>query len=240
MLEQFVQKLTELAAGEILEAHGKAYSRFQVHELETPARPPKAVELHTLAGVVDFIRTYREDFEDGCSIHVVSPTEVAVVSNLIGEFNQRFGYTKATPFLTGGFRFNAMRSIEEFVIALQACFVPDEQVEQILRVVGNVQAENVTTVTDDGVSQSVIARAGVARMEHVTVPNPVTLRPFRTFQEIEQPKSQYVLRMRRDGDQGLPTVGLFEVTDNQWQVEAVRAIQKYFESDTSIDVPVFA
>ena len=35
----------------------------------------------------------------------------------------------------------------------------------------------------------------------VIVPNPVKLRPYRTFAEIEQPESSYVFRIK-DGDRG--------------------------------------
>ena len=36
-------------------------------------------------------------------------------------------------------------------------------------------------------------------MADVKVPNPVTLRPFRTFIEVEQPESKFIFRMREGG-----------------------------------------
>ena len=110
----------------------------------------------------------------------------------------------------------------------------------ILQIVGNLRAEAVQVVADDGVSQQVTTKAGVARVENVTVPNPVGLRPYRTFQEIEQPASQYVLRMRREGGNGLPSIALHEVLDDQWRFKAVQQIKKFLESIVSpADVTIF-
>jgi hypothetical protein len=51
----------------------------------------------------------------------------------------------------------------------------------MLKVVGNIQEDNVKSVSDDGTSQAVVARIGVASVGNVEVPNPVTLAPYRTF-----------------------------------------------------------
>jgi hypothetical protein len=105
-------------------------------------------------------------------------------------------------------------------------------------VVGSIQTESVQTSTDDGVSQTVTARSGIAKLVSMEVPNPVVLRPFRTFPEIEQPASNFVLRMeRRDGK--LPRVALFETSDNQWKVEAVKKIGTYLR-DQNLGIPIFA
>jgi len=80
-------------------------------------------------------------------------------------------------------------------------------------------------LTSPGVSQSVTARAGLARVAEVPVTNPVTLRPYRTFAEVEQPASPFILRLKRkDGE--MPQCALFEADGGKWKIEAIQNIAR--------------
>ena len=67
---------------------------------------------------------------------------------------------------------------------MQAQFVQCDNVAAILRVVGNITATAEHKTLDDGVSQTVTARTGIAKIENAVVPNPVVLSPYRKFIEI--------------------------------------------------------
>lgn len=67
---------------------------------------------------------------------------------------------------------------------------------------------------------------GIAGKEDVIVPNPVTLRPYRTFLEVEQPESKFIFRIR-EGSDGQPMFKLVEADGGLWKYEAVDAIKKY-------------
>lgn len=67
---------------------------------------------------------------------------------------------------------------------------------------------------------------GVAAKADAIVPNPVSLAPYRTFQEVEQPISQFVFRI---GDRGTPEFKLVEAEGGIWKTEAVRKIKDYLE-----------
>lgn len=56
--------------------------------------------------------------------------------------------------------------------------------------------------------------------------NPVTLRPYRTFLEVEQPESKFIFRIR-EGSDGQPMFKLVEADGGLWKYEAVDAIKKY-------------
>ena len=51
----------------------------------------------------------------------------------------------------------------------------------------------------------------------------VMLRPFRTFLEVEQPESEFLLRV--DPDEG---IGFFEADGGIWKLEAKKNIADYF------------
>jgi hypothetical protein len=108
----------------------------------------------------------------------------------------------------------------------------------LLKLVGTIKSESVLTCDDDGTSQTVVASAGIARVETVRVPNPVSLCPYRTFAEVTQPASKYVVRMRAAGKEGeYPVIVLHEVEDRQWVLEAV-ALIAFWLKDRAPHVPV--
>jgi hypothetical protein len=95
-------------------------------------------------------------------------------------------------------------------------------------VVGNVKEENVRSIGDDGVSQSVTAKTGVATVEDVKVPNPVLLSPYRTFVEVTQPESAFVFRMKNG-----PVAALFEADGGAWRNAAIDAVADYLADELS-------
>ncbi|MGG1673296.1 hypothetical protein ACIFOE_22195 [Paenibacillus sp. NRS-1783] len=115
--------------------------------------------------------------------------------------------------------------IESFNILLQSCFVPTDMNAALLSIVGNVKDEKVVNYGDDGTSQQVTAKVGIATVEAVKLPNPVYLKPFRTFVEIEQPESAFVFRMK-DG----PSAAIFEADGGEWKLRAIAAIKDYLEA----------
>ena len=77
---------------------------------------------------------------------------------------------------------------------------------------------------DSGVTQTVEARAGVSLKQNVDINPRVKLQPFRTFLEVDQPESEYLLRVDEEG-----RIGLFEADGGVWKLEAKRNVKEYLE-----------
>lgn len=86
--------------------------------------------------------------------------------------------------------------------------------------------EAIRTDEDDGITQTVTIKKGVTKSVLATLPNPVTLAPYRTFAEVEQPPSQYVFRLQ-SGNGGVPSAALFEVKDTKWQLAAIASVKAW-------------
>lgn len=102
---------------------------------------------------------------------------------------------------------------------LQARVVQSANRDLVLRFVGTMRDEQSNQTADDGFSQRVTVRTGVAQVGDVTIVNPVYLAPRRTFPEIDQPESPYILRLREG-----PQAALFRADDQAWRVEAIASI----------------
>lgn len=181
------------------------------------------LKVSTLGSIVEYITMNVDALVFPVMIHVVSPTKVQLISRAFGDFEQRHIFMEATPMIPE-VDFGKWRDVENFNIYMQSQFEHTEDKEAILMVVGNIKEEQVKTTGDDGVSQVVTAKVGVASLGTVKVPNPVVLKPFRTFVEIDQPESQFVFRM-----QSGPQCVLYEADGGAWKVEAMARISDYFE-----------
>lgn len=225
MIRSALEYLLGLAKPEIIEINGQQYSSKRLEHVKVPA--PADIAITTLTGLVDYISTKIDTdmHTERVLVHVESPTKVSVYSQLLGDKTRHHYITcqAQLPRIT----FNSFMDAESFNIMLQSCFVKeDTDATTILKVVGNIKEEMVKQISDDGVSQAVTAKAGIARVEEVVVPNPVKLAPFRTFTEIKQPASNFVLRMQ-DG----PKAALFEADGGAWKNEAMLSVKAYLAKE---------
>jgi hypothetical protein len=223
-----VKAIQDSMKTEFIEVENEVYATRQVF-LPPEAPQIETLQINTLTGIVDYIKSNLDgDPENGMAVQVVSYDCVKVIGGHFGRFKQRDEYVVARSEAVIGktFTFGHFYDPESFNIALQSLFVETDEREQILRVVGNIKEETVKQAVDDGTSQTVVARAGVARVEEVEVPNPVTLQPYRTFREIEQPASVFILRMRQNGS-GLPSCALFEADGGKWKLMAIERIKGF-------------
>lgn len=219
--KSFIEKIEELSKAELIRI-GDGDRTFSTKPLSVILAPEaKCLKIHTLSGLADFSLTIVEDTD--IIIHVEDYDVVSIVSPLFGSNRQREKFITAEAYDIAH-KFNKFLNVEEFIIYLQSNFVQDETTAKIMRVVGNIAQGVEATFADDGVTQRVTAKAGVAKLEVIDLPNPVSLRPFRTFAEIEQPESKFVLRIRANKDEG-PMCALYEADGGSWKNAAVANIR---------------
>lgn len=101
----------------------------------------------------------------------------------------------------------------------------------LLKVVGNVKEENVRETGDNGIAQAVTIKTGVASAADVLVPNPVSLAPYRTFLEVEQPASSFIFRMK-DG----PSGAIFEADGGAWRNQAIANVREYLATELESEI----
>ena len=126
--------------------------------------------------------------------------------------------------------FSNWRDQEEFNIMLQSMFIDDADRNLVLDFASHLKIEKGAEVQDNGISQMATVRDGVASLAQAKTPNPVTLRPYRTFNEVEQPASQFVFRINKSAN-----LALFEADGGKWKLEAVESIANYLKNELAIN-----
>jgi len=153
-------------------------------------------------------------------VQVKSNDTVEVMTTYLSDFSRNTLYrAKAdAPGLYTGFRGREVALIE-----LRSLCIPNEGTAYLLDLLSRMTNENSVSTNDNGVTQTVEARQGVALNAVVEIKPRVMLRPFRTFLEVEQPESEFLLRV--DPDEG---IGFFEADGGIWKLEAKKNIADYF------------
>jgi hypothetical protein len=211
-------------------------------ELETPARLPEILTLGTLESFVQYLIENRDGLDETKLVIHVQHDRVRVLGPAFGTFAQRAEHARASLGALldeEGFSFGRWIDPETFTVDLQRCFVPSPALAAVLKVVGNIKDETVRQLEDDGTTQTVRTKAG-AILAEVNIPNPVSLAPYRTFREVEQPESRFVLRVRKGAEGQLPTCALFLADGEAWKLAAVESLRDWLDTRVPEKIPVLA
>lgn len=233
MIKEAIEYLLKLKRPETIQLNGKDYSTIEIN----PIKEEKcdAITVFNLDSIIKYLKDDPDNYKEKVKIiNIVSPVEVIVESTLFGNFKQREKYIVANyADLVPDIYFGKYMSIEEFIIMLKSKFILTDNLENIIKVVGNVADENVTNYNDDGITQKVTTKTGIARLGEVALPSKINLKPYRTFIEIEQPESEFLLRAKK-GYEGIE-FALFEADGGAWKKDAIKSISKYL-SDNLEDI----
>lgn len=185
-----------------------------------------SISMSTLTSLVDYIKGNIDTMAEKMIVQVKSPTEVCLFSQLNEERNREY-LVKASAQVPG-FAYEKFIEHEAFCINVQSKFLndPDTDKELILKFAGTVEQGSVAEYGDNGVTQKATVRTGIASKTDAVVPNPVKLRPYRTFMEVEQPVSEFIFRM---ADERGITCALFEADGGAWKNAAMQNIKNYLE-----------
>lgn len=215
------------------------------HPLLPQAAPAaKAIQVATLGAVRDYLKANRDELDlSKLMVHVETPNRVAIGSVLRTPARDREVFLVATAVdMTEGF-VGKFLSTDEFNIGLQVRFLPPigehdvtNQRNALIQMVSSIRTEQSTEATDNGLSQTLEARAGVVMKSHTQLPNPVTLTPFRTFRDILQPSSPFVLRAQAEAGE-LPELCLFEADGGTWKLTAIERIHNWLKTELASITP---
>ena len=194
-----------------------------------------------LKSVVDYVLRNPDGLnKESLILHIVSPEEVILMSTFDKITKNRDSYLRSQ-IEKRGFPFGQYIESEDFIIKLQTMFEETNDRLRIINFVNRLTVGQQVTLEDDGVTQTATVRKGVsgALKEFERAPAVVTLKPYRTFLEVEQPESKFLLRIKGD-EERMPMVKLCEADGGAWKNEAVKRIQEYFTKEIDAVITILA
>jgi hypothetical protein len=196
------------------------------------------IQVATLTALVDYLN-YKVDItaRPDVAIHVVSPTVVRVLAQLKNDDDLRFTPIEAHADVPTIGLLRQFVSQEEAIIELQSKFVDADRRADLLKSLGTIVLEDELSQADDGVTQEFTVRSGIERATK-DLTNPVALKPYRTFVDIDQPSSPFVVRLKKSG-QNL-SICLFEADGGKWRNDARAEIKAFLTEELHGEYSILA
>ena len=235
MLKEFLQyvvnEFSEVQTIDI--GDGRFFTSRPVTPMTYPIQKP--LQFNTLQSLVDFANSLDNPAE--LITHVIDEKEVHLISADVDDYAQRICYAKATTGLQPEpFPFGRFLQPEEFAIQVRTKFFQTDRMLQLLHVTGNISTSANLEVSDDGFTQTVSQKAGVVLKSRAELPTEIVLAPFRTFLEIDQPLSPFLVRARKSGE--LPDLALFATDGGAWRIDAVKSIAEFLKANLNESIKV--
>lgn len=229
MLKEAIEYLVSLKDNKTYTINGEEYSDHPLTRINPIVHRPEKISVTGLDSIVKLIHAELDKARaKPLFVRVDSPTEVTVFTTYDDEMQRDFIYRAVcdVPGVKTGYM-----DYESFIIALRSKFIPNDDVNYLLDLLSRINKENGVATSDNGITQTVEARSGVSLKATVAIKPRVTLAPYRTFLEVEQPGSEFVLRLSGDGD-----IGLFEADGGMWKLSAKNNIACYFNEQLKTEI----
>lgn len=224
-LRDAIDRIVGLAAPYTMEAKGHTFCSKALVEVKADEYAPTAYEVDTLDALVKLILTEGLTLGRRLYVRVDSARKVTVTTTYNnGELRNpylRFPLYEAVSDVPGVTIGNLM-SQERAIVELQSLYGATPDRDYLLDLMSRIDVNEGVSSVDNGVTQEVNVRTGAVLKQATPVRPIVQLQPYRTFLEVEQPVSDFLLRVSKEGE---PT--LFEADGGAWKLEAKRNIAAY-------------
>lgn len=241
MLKEFIDRIIELGAPNTVELDGAYFSDKPFHEIRKKIFYPQIMSIQSLTGFVDFINENLDEMDlEDIMIQVANYQHVNLVGSLDEEGRRENYLTAEFSVRTFGYNFGHWYDAEMFIIHALTNFndVKGTHLRDIVAIASGLTSGSESRAEDDGITQRVTVKKGVAIKEDIQLPNPVTLIPKKSFDELSLPTAQYVFRVRAREGRG-PECALFEADGAHWEHQVVLLIKKWL-SEKIEKIPIIA
>ena len=136
-------------------------------------------------------------------------------------FRQVYYEAKATD--VPGWGENVKLPFEEMQIALRTRFQETKDTPYVQKLLSDISTGAKITYNDNGVATTIVTSKGVALQGSETIRPIVTLRPYRTFQEVDQPESTFLIRVNERG------ISFTEADGGMWKLKARETVKAFLE-----------
>ena len=241
LTKEAIDKIEDLVTQSVVvEVDGKKMSTRNLYPVDFEAQA-KLLTVLSLTGFVDFVNRNIDKLD--LNAHYIAVVEdidrVILPSALFGiRKNREILIEACLDKNMESFPFGRFLPQEDFIIKLHSLFQKkeDDDFEYVSALVSKIKQADSANTEDDGITQNIIVKKGVsgALVGKENVKPIVRLSPYRTFREIEQPESQFLLRIKTED--GIPYVALFEADGGQWRNEARTAIAEFLKAKIKVAV----
>lgn len=230
MIKEAIEKIVDLAGKQPIYAEGTAFVRDEdggVLELRPELDFPEDLSVNSLDALVALIKN--GDPLPGLGtlyVSVMAHNRVKVFSELRGDLrSQRCFLYIAEAKDVPGWDAEVRLPFDQAAVALMTRFQESEDREYALRLLSQITTGAKITYADNGIASTIVMQKGTALAENVTIRPLVKLRPYRTFQEVEQPEGIFLIRIDERG------ITFTEADGGMWKLAARKTVKAWLEKE---------
>lgn len=235
MLKAAIEKIEAMARPVLQEIEGRT---FQLRAGEDPVevRPeldaPQVIWLNSLDALIQLIKTEALGlYQAPLYIEAISPTEALCFTQPDPTARyRRLTLYKVNATDVPGWEARTQMPFEEAMIALRTRFQATNDTTYALKLLSDITTGAKITYNDNGVATTVVTKRGVDLQANEAIRPIISLKPYRTFQEVEQPASEFLIRVN---DRGISFV---EADGGMWRLAARATIKQYLEDKLAAEI----
>lgn len=229
MLKEMIEHIQNTAKPLIEKIGGATFAVFpggEVKELVNPSYHPATLQLSSLDALVKLVRTEAMVLE-GKALYITVPDHLTVrcfTQPTPEEEFYRTTYYEAHATDVPGWGEKVQLPFEEMQIALRTRFQETPDAIYAMKLLSDITTGGKITYNDNGIATSVVTKKGIDLQANESIRPIVTLKPYRTFQEVEQPESTFLIRVSERG------ITFIESDGGMWKLHARETVKAFLET----------
>ena len=201
-------------------------SNGEAVELRPVIDHPDTLPLHSLDALVKLVRT--EAVKAKPPLYITIPDHLTVrcfgQPNEEARFFRQF-YYEAHAADVPGWDEKVQLGFEEAQIAMRTRFQETADTIYALKLLSDICCGAKVVCNDNGIATTVTTQKGVALQSNEQIRPIITLKPYRTFQEVEQPESIFLIRVNERG------ITFTEADGGMWKLKARQTVKAFLEAE---------
>lgn len=228
MLKEFIehiQETTQPLIQTIKDTTFRITRDGDVKEIRPIIDHPDTLTLNSLDALVKMVTTEAAKLTHG-PLYITVPDHMTVQCFTQPDadgryFRQVFYRVEATD--VPGWGENVQMGFEEAQIALRTRFQETPDALYAMKLLSDISCGAKVVYNDNGIATTVTTQKGVALQTNDQIKPLVKLKPYRTFQEVEQPESIFLIRLNERG------ISFTEADGGMWKLNARETVKKFLE-----------
>lgn len=227
MLKEFIEHIQNTAQPKIEKIGSATFALFPggtVKEVRETIDHPDTLPLSSLDALVKLVRT-EALASTSKPLYITIPKTVRCFTQPEPTerfYRETFYEAKATD--VPGWEEKVQLPFEEMQIALRTRFQETPDAIYAMKLLSDITTGGKITYNDNGIATSVVTKKGIDLQANESIRPIVTLKPYRTFQEVEQPESTFLIRVNERG------ITFIESDGGMWKLHARETVKKFLEA----------
>lgn len=230
MIKEAIKHIQETALPLIREIGGSTFvitSAGDTEEIRPTIDHPDTLTLQSLDALVKLVQTEAVATHGG-PLYITIPNHLTVnCFTQPGERGYRQFFYKAEATDVPGWDAKVSMAFEPTQIALRTRFQDTPDAQYLQRLLSDITTGSHVTLNDSGIATQVVTKKGVALQQNEPIKPIVSLKPYRTFQEIEQPESLFLIRVNER------EICFIEADGGMWKLRARETVKAFLEEKLS-------